>query len=240
MGFENDIILSVILPAYQEEENLETCVEETIKTINPLNEKFEIIIVENGSNDNTFKIAQSLSDKYNFVQGIHLENPSFGGAIKKGHSMARGKIIINLDVDLSTDMTYFKDLFENSKKYDMVTGSRYINHKIVNRSFTRLLLSQFFNKIFIRGLLNSKIKDNNCGFRAIRKEVGIKIFPLVQNEGDFGMVEFIILAQRQNYTIKEIPVKWDENETKVGIKKIIVKFLIPTIRLWCRLKFSKN
>ena len=95
-----------------------------------------------------------------------------------------------------------------------------------------------FNGILIRGLLNSKIKDNNCGFRAVKRDVGIKIFEKVNNDKDFGMVEFIVLAQKKHYSVKEFPVRWKENPRKVTIKTIM-RFLIPSLKLWYTLTFKK-
>ena len=64
--------LTIILPAYNEENNLEKCIRETIKAVNLLNVSYEIIIVENGSKDNTFNIAQKLAEEYSFINLVHM------------------------------------------------------------------------------------------------------------------------------------------------------------------------
>lgn len=228
--------ISIVLPAYNEEKKLEDCVLETISRMKKLDIKFEIIIVENGSIDSTFKIAEEISKKYSEVKSFHLDNPSFGGAIKKGYEIANGDVVINLDVDLSTDMNYLSKLIEYSKNYDVVTGSRYLEKNIVKRDFNRYFLSVVFNLIFVRGLLGSKLKDNNCGFRAVKRNVGLKIFQEVQNDRDFGMVEFIVIAQKREYRIKEFPVSWKENSRHISIN-FIMNFFIPALKLWRRLNF---
>ena len=88
-------------------------------------------------------------------------------------------------------------------------------------------------------ILGSKIKDNNCGFRAIKRSVGLDLFNEIKDDNVFGIVELVIRAQRKNYSIKEFPVEWKDNARKVGIKKIW-KFLIPALKLMFKLKFEKN
>lgn len=231
--------VTVILPALNEEERIENCVNETIKTFGELKVPFEIIIAENGSTDNTFKIATELSEKYSNLKAIHLDKPSIAGAFKKAYAIAEGKVLVNLDVDLATDMSHMEELLKYSREYDVVTGSRYLDNKIVNRTFTRLFLSTVFNWFLIRGLLGSKIKDNNCGFRALKKDVGIDILNDVRNNDVFGIVELMIVAQRKGYTIKEFPVTWTENPRKITINNIM-RFLKPALQLWWRINFKKT
>jgi len=115
-----------------------------------------------------------------------------------------------------------------------------IDTAVVKRTFDRLFLSVIFNKILIRGLLGSKLKDNNCGFKAIKKEVAVEIFKQIKNDNFFAGPELIIRAQKKGYTIKEFPVKWTENPRKITIKKILFQFLFPAIKLWIELSFKKT
>jgi glycosyltransferase AglD len=237
--FDSNLVdLTIILPAYNEENNLEKCIDETITTIDSLDYSYEIIVVENGSKDNTFKIAQDLSKKYPNVIPIHIDEATVTGAIRKGFELAKGKIVINLDVDLSTNMSYFKKLVEYTEDFDIVTGSRYLDSTLVSRTRDRLFLSVAFNKILVRGFLRSKLKDNNCGFRAFRRQAGINLYKEVKDNYFFGLVEIMIRAQRNNYKIKEFPVEWKENPRKIGIKRII-QFLTPAIGLWFEFLFKK-
>jgi glycosyltransferase involved in cell wall biosynthesis len=238
MPDSNLVDLTILLPAYNEENNLEKCIDETVTTINSLDYSYEIIVIENGSKDNTFKIAQELSKNYSNIVPIHIDEATVTGAIRKGFELSKGKIVINLDVDLSTNMSYFKKLVEYTKDFDIVTGSRYLDSTLVNRTRDRLFLSVVFNKILVRGFLRSKLKDNNCGFRAFRRQVGIDLYKEVKDNYFFGLVEIMIRAQRNNYKIKEFPVEWKENPRKIGIKKII-QFLTPAVGLWFEFLFKK-
>lgn len=239
MSSSNTCDLTILLPAYNEEENLEKCVEETIKSIEPLNQNFEIIIIENGSKDNTYKVAQTLAKKYSFIVPIHLDIATVTGAIRKGYELAKGKIVINLDVDLATDMSHLKELVEYSKDYDIVTGSRYLDPTKVERTFDRLFLSVVFNRFLVRGILGSKLKDNNCGFRAFNRQVGIDLYKDVKDNYFFGLVEIMIRAQKKGCKIKEFPVRWKENPRKIGMNRIM-QFLIPSIKLWFEFLNKKN
>ena len=232
--------LTILLIAYNEENFLENCVEKVIQAVTPLDLKYEIVIVENGSTDNTFNIAKKLSNKFPFIVVVHLDIASGTNAMKKGYSIARGNIVANLDVDLSTDMSHFKELIEHTKDYDVITGSRYLDPSMVKRTFDRHYLSLIYNRIFIRGLLGSKILDNGCGFRAVKREIGKELYDKINDDGFFGPNEFIIRAQRKGYTIKEFPVKWTENYRRVGPWKIFVTYIIPVTKLWIKLTFRKN
>tara|TARA_B100000378_G_scaffold264363_1_gene247938 strand:+ start:212 stop:928 length:717 start_codon:yes stop_codon:yes gene_type:complete len=232
--------LTLLLVAYNEENFLESCVEEVIQTIAPLDLKYEIVIVENGSTDNTFNIAKKLANKFPFIVAVHLDKASGTNAMRKGYSVAKGKTVVNLDVDLSTDMSYFNKLMEYAKDYDVVTGSRYLDPSMVKRTFDRHYLSLIYNRIFIRGLLGSKILDNGCGFRAVKREIGNELYNKIKDDGFFGPNEFLIRAQRKGYSIKEFPVKWTENYRRVGPWKIFVTYIIPVTKLWINITFRKN
>ena len=230
--------LTIILPAYNEEENLEKCMQETIKSINQLKKSYEVIIIENGSKDKTFEIAKKIAEKYSFVTAVHLDIATVTGAIRKGYEIARGKVVINLDVDLATDMVHLEELVRYTNDFDIVTGSRYLDGTGVKRTWDRLLLSLVFNNILVRGLLGSKLKDNNCGFRAFKREVGIDLYLVVKDNYFFGLVEIMIRAQKKGYKIKEFPITWTENPRKIGVKRIM-QFLIPGLKLWVEFLTTK-
>jgi len=234
MSIEKSCYLSIILPAYNEANGLEHCVNETIKTVDKENISYEIIIVENGSTDNTYKIAQQLSKKFDLVSAIHLNESGFENAIKNGFNLAKGEFVAHLDVDLATDMSHFKELLSHAKNFDFVTGSRYLDSSSAKRTFGRLFLSKAFNSLLINFLLKSKIKDNNCGFRIIKKNVGLELFNFVDSKTGFGNVELIVVAQRKGYSVKEFPVKWTENMSKIKFKWVS-EFFIPALKLWIKL-----
>jgi len=150
-----ELELTIVLAAYNEENFLKKCIEKIIETFSNLDKSFEIIIVENGSTDNTFKIAKELSEKYQFIKAIHVDHPSPTEALRQGYENASGEIVVNLDVDLSTDMSSLNDLIKNTKQYDIVIGSRYLDDSVTSRTKDRLFLSQIFNKILVRGFLQN-------------------------------------------------------------------------------------
>ena len=131
--------LTILLIAYNEESFLKNCVRKVIQVITPLDLKYEIVIVENGSTDNTFNIAKKLSNEFPFIVAVHLDRPSGTNAIRKGYSIARGNIVANLDVDLSTDMCHFKELIEHTKQYDVVAGSRFLDPSIQSCFSSRIV-----------------------------------------------------------------------------------------------------
>ena len=234
-----DVDVTILIPAYNEEVNIVKCIEQTNDTMKKLNYKFEILVMENGSTDKTFEILQKLATKYENLYPFHLPIPNPSQALKEGYANAKGNTVVNLDVDLATDMRHMKELLEYAKTYDLVTGSRYLDKSLVTRTYDRYVLSTIFNKILIRGLLRSKILDNNCGFRAINRKMALNLIKDIEDDYVFGIVELIIRAQRKGYKIKEFPVSWKENPRRITLKNIM-RFLVPALRLWVKLDIKRE
>ena len=94
MSREKSLHLSIILPAYNEENGIEHCVKETMKVADAENISYEIIIVENGSTDKTYKIAQQLSEKFSSVSAVHLNESGFENAIREGLILQKVNLLL--------------------------------------------------------------------------------------------------------------------------------------------------
>lgn len=212
MLHEEEIEISVVLPAHNEAERIADAVNQTKKALAEFNSSYEIIIAEDGSTDGTAEIASRIEAENSFVKHIHSEaRLGRGKALNRAFKLAKGDILAYLDVDLSTDMRHLKPLIEAIKeeKYDLATGSRMLKESEVKRSFKRAALSKVFN-FLVRYILKSKIRDHQCGFKSFRKDALMRILNEIKDEHWFWDTEMLVRAQRKSYKLKEIPVRWED------------------------------
>lgn len=216
MANNEPLKILVTLPVYNEEIILR---ENTLKLYNFLKENikddWQIVIADNGSTDKTSDIGQELT-KLNPQKIIYLHIPQKGrgGALKKAWFNFSADFYTFMDCDLSTDLIHFPQMVDELKKgSDIVVGSRLQPESSVDRSLLRELASRVFN-LLREALLNFKIKDSQCGFKGATKNVIAKILPLVKNTQWFFDTEFLFLAEKNGFKIKEIPVQWKETPNK--------------------------
>jgi glycosyltransferase involved in cell wall biosynthesis len=205
----------ITLPTYNEEKILK---ENTLRVYdfcqkNLSDFDWKILIADNGSVDKTVEIAEELSKNYPKISYFHLEEAGRGRALKKAWSEYEADIYTYMDIDLATDLNYFKDLIKAIafEGYELATGSRLKKGASVRRSFLREISSRFYNfllRIFFKGY---KIKDSQCGFKAISKKIKEEILPYIKNNGWFFDTELLIISFYKKFKIKEIPVNWQEN-----------------------------
>lgn len=160
--------LSIILPAYNEEESLPVLVDELTTVLGPIGKSYEIIVIDDCSNDSTPKVIQSLQTGYPQLRGIRLaRNTGKAGALEVGFVEALGDIVLTLDADLQDDpkeIPRFIEAIETGA--DAVTGWK----KDRLDSLEKRLFSKIMNAI-ASVLLGQRFHDMNCGFKAYRLEV---------------------------------------------------------------------
>jgi len=166
------VTVSVVLPAYNEVNYLEPAVTKISQTIEEAGYSYEIIIAEDGSTDGTDKKASMLSKKHEgIVKHIHKEKRmGRGKALKNAFNHSSGNVLVYMDVDLATDVRHLSELVRSVQVegYEIATGSRMLNESRVRRSGTRNIASRVYN-LMVRWLLDSKINDHQCGFKAFRR-----------------------------------------------------------------------
>jgi len=232
----------LVLPAYNEEkiigQKLDQLFEFCQKELS--NYQWLIVVAINGSKDKTLKIVQEKKKIYSNLEYIHLDTPGKGGAIGKAWQSYTGDINIFMDADLSTEIKSIHELIEAIKEegYQIVIGSRYQKESHLERSVVRSLFSHIYN-IILKIFFNLKITDASCGFKAVSQEVIKKIVPKIKNNDLFFDTELLILARQSNFSIKEIPVTWqeeDQRKTKIKIFKTSFNYFKEIIKIKVRLK----
>jgi dolichol-phosphate mannosyltransferase len=203
--------ITVITPVYNERENLSTFIPKVEEALSKTYDNFEIIIVDDNSPDRSGEIADKLAERYGNIKVVHrTEKMGLGTAYKEGFKIAKGKIIVSIDSDLSHDPSVLPSMIKKAKKTDIVIGSRFVKGgKIEGRSAWRNLLSTLAN-YFIRIFTDSNITDWTSGLRVYKREVWEKTMPKVECiKWDFQF-ESLYKALLDNFTVEEIPISFSE------------------------------
>jgi len=163
---KKDIYLSIVIPVFNEEKNLQPLYNSLKTTLNKIKKPYEIVFIDDGSTDNSFDILERLQKNDKTMHIIKFRK-NFGqtAAMDAGFNEAVGRVIISMDADLQNDpLDIPKLLNELNKGYDVVCGWRFNRED----SFSKKILSNFANW-FRRVLTREKIHDSGCSLRAYKK-----------------------------------------------------------------------
>ncbi|KAL6265428.1 hypothetical protein P5V15_002225 [Pogonomyrmex californicus] len=225
--------LSVIIPAYNEEQRLPPMLDECLEYLEKRSKSgltYEVIVTSDGSTDKTVDVAQEYASKYNTVRVLNLiKNRGKGGAVRLGMLSARGSALLFADADGATKFSDLKKLDEsliNVLGFDymsepektalsdaVICGSRAHLEKeeTVKRSYFRLFLMHGFH--FLVWLLCVRgVRDTQCGFKLLTRKSARTIFEALHVERWAFDVEMLYIAQTLNIPITEIAVNWTEIE----------------------------
>lgn len=209
--YNKDPKISIIVPAFNEEADIERCLRETIDFFNSGYEG-EILVSIDGSQDRTFEIASECAKKDSKIKVLPPADVRLGkgGAIRRSISHAEGDIICMIDVDLSTHPSQLPLLIEEIRSgHDIALGSRYREGALVEYDPLRLFLSKSYNFLF-RLILSIDIRDTQCGFKAFKRSVFLDLESDIHSNGFAFDVDFIANAWKKGYKIKEVPVEWHQ------------------------------
>jgi glycosyltransferase involved in cell wall biosynthesis len=228
--------MSVCLPAYNEEKNIESTVKDAVLVLDKVVKSWEVVVVDDGSKDNTGKILKSLNKKEPRIKVVtHNPNRGYGGALKSCLYTAKHDWIIFADSDgqFKFDATYH--FLDEAKKHqaDMVIGYRLQRQDPASRKLIGLML-----KVWNFILYQVWFKDADCGFKLISKKV-INGIPKLQTESAITETEFLIRAKRAGFKICETGVRHYprvEGEQTGGNFKVIFKALRESFLLFKALR----
>jgi len=204
-----------------------------------LNEfKWNVLISLNGDRaEKIIEKAKKFCKKYSNVSYIHTLNEGKGYSIVNGLKNCKSDIVAYMDVDLSTDLSSFRNLISGIVKgYDISNGSRYHKNSIVERYHSRRILSMIYHMFILRFFLNVKFRDAQCGYKAVSQRFIKEVLPLVKDRNWFFETEMLYLAEKKGLKIIEIPIVWKESGfSSVRLIKTVLEFLSKVIEL----KFRK-
>lgn len=181
--------------------------------------RWRVVIVDNGSNDGTAEVAGRLVKAHPDVAFLRLEQRGRGRALRVAWMQSRADIVCYMDIDLSTELDALLQtvpaLLEEG--YEIAVGSRLMLGSRTSRSLKREIISRIYN-LLLKVVFSTRFSDAQCGFKAFKREVAKRILPQVKDQAWFFDTEILVLAEKQGYRIKDIPVVWNEDaDTRVKI-----------------------
>jgi putative flippase GtrA len=180
---------------------------------------YRVTIADNASVDGTWLIAQRLAGTMPHVTAVHLDQKGRGRALKQVWLASDADVVAYMDVDLSTDLAAVLPLVAPlvSGHSDVAIGTRLSRTSRVVRGPKREFISRCYNLV-LRTTLQASFSDAQCGFKAMRHDVAQELLPLVEDTSWFFDTELLVLAQRADLRIHEVPVDWtDDPGTTVDI-----------------------
>jgi dolichyl-phosphate beta-glucosyltransferase len=223
--------ISIIIPSYNEEKRIGKTISRILSYLKKKRFNYEIIIVDDGSKDNTRNIVKKFLKNKNIILTKKRENKGKGYSVKQGALMAKHNFILFSDADLSTPIQELDKFLKYIDKYDIVIGSRALKGADIRikQPFYRAFIGKTFNKI-ARLLTVKGIKDTQCGFKLFKN--CRDIFKKQAIDG-FGFdVELLYIAQKKGLKIKELPVAWLNAEgSKVSAFKDSFKMFCDLLKI---------
>jgi dolichol-phosphate mannosyltransferase len=198
---------SVVLPCYNEEDNIENTVSEIVSAMTELDDDFEVIVVDDGSSDGTIERAKKLSDEDSRVRVVsYTPNRGRGYAMRMGFAAALGKFVATTDADLSYSADHLPKLFrrlEDDPSLDIVVGSPYaVGGRAEHVPFFRLLISKLGNRVVGRAM-GGRVRTVTGMLRAYKRDC-LQSLDL-ESEGKEIHLEILSRAQACGYRITEMP-----------------------------------
>ncbi len=227
-------VVDIAIPVYNEASALEASVarlSEYLELAFPF--AWQITIVDNASDDATWSVAQALEHALPRVRALHLDRQGRGLALRHAWEASDADVVAYMDVDLSTDLAALLPLVAPliSGHSDVAIGSRLAPGARVARGPKRELISRAYN-LLLRSALATRVRDAQCGFKAVRSDVARRLLPAVHDDGWFFDTELLLLAERNGLRIHEVPVDWvDDADSRVDIARTAIGDLRGTIRM---------
>jgi glycosyltransferase involved in cell wall biosynthesis len=238
--------LTIIFPVLNERIRLERGVTKTVEYLNEIEfSDYEIIIVDNGSEDETPQIGQRLCETYPGVRFERINVRGVGAAFRRGVELSSGEIVGYMDIDLSANIRHLgeaMEIFDGSPEVDYINGSRFAKtSKTEGRKWYRQITSQGL-LILLKLFLGMKCTDAICGFTFLRREKALELIAASSHDnGWFYMIEFLLRAEKRHMNVLDYPVEWQEDyNTTVKIFKTICNYMVQIARLWKEFYIKKN
>ena len=192
--------LSVFFPAHNEAGNIERVVRSTLEVCSSLTDRLEVIVVDDGSTDDTPTVVKGLAESDPRVRLVrHEVNRGYGSAVKTGLKSARGDFIFYTDGDGQFDMAEIVHLIPLIESADLVAG-----YRIKRRDPWHRLLNARLYHLLIRALFGLKVRDVDCAFKLIRRPVVDSVS--LKSEGALISAELLVRAQAAGFRIVEMGV----------------------------------
>lgn len=240
----NAPLLSVVIPAYNEEQRLPHTLEQILAYLGQQPDRSEILVADDGSTDGTAQIVERFAARHSDVSLLRLDHRGKGFTARAGALAARGEYVLLCDADLAVPIEEWPKLQRYlDGGYGVAIGSREgLGSKRLGEPWYRHVMGRVFNLI-VQVVAVGGIQDTQCGFKALRREVAADLFQRMRIYGDDAPivqgaavtaydVELLFLARKRGYRIAEVPVLWRYGtETKVDPLRDSLRNLRDVLRV---------
>ncbi|MBB84506.1 MAG: cell wall biosynthesis glycosyltransferase [Deltaproteobacteria bacterium] len=194
--------LSLVFPAFNEAENLPTLLESATKTGDQLGVDFEIVIVDDGSEDGSKAVLERWSTRDPRIRSVHhATNRGYGAALRAGLREARGDFVFFSDADLQFDLREIADLLAQADAHDVEIVAGYRAPR--RDPWVRRVIARAWGAL-VRSLFDLPVRDIDCAFKVFRREV-LDAIP-IESVGAFVNTEILVRARAAGFRIRQVPV----------------------------------
>ncbi|HWO93411.1 MAG TPA: glycosyltransferase, partial [Dehalococcoidia bacterium] len=197
---------------------------------------WRIVVLNNGSTDDTLERACRIAESCREVGVLHLPEKGRGRALRHAFQQSDADVRMYMDIDLSTSLDAVLPLVRaiTEEGYDLAVGTRLHRDAAVARSLEREAVSQMYN-LLVRFVFDTRFSDAQCGFKAVSAKTARVLVPQVKDDEWFFDTELLLLAERNGYRIKDVPVVWVEDpDSRVNVGRTALQ----DVRGMARLKFG--
>jgi glycosyltransferase involved in cell wall biosynthesis len=238
---EGSIAISVVMPAYNEATIIERSLDELLAGMRSRRDAFEIVVVENGSTDDTRKRANTVAASNPEVRVFHRELADYGNALRQGLLEARGEIVVNFDCDYY-DLGFVARAIERIRDPErpatIVVGSKRAPGADDRRRWSRRMVTATFSTMLRVGF-GLTVSDTH-GMKALVREPLLPVVARCRYGRDLFDTELILRAERVGLVLAEIPVDVEElRPARSSIARRIPRTLSGLARLWFTLRTSR-
>lgn len=230
--------LSIFFPFWNEEKNIEGVIKKAIPVVERIAKKWEIIMVDDGSSDDTLKIAKRLaSENSNLIVVSNDMNRGYGATLKDGFKKAKYDLVVFNDGDGQFDFSEVSGLISKIEKSDIVIGFR---KKRLDNPFRHILMNLL--KVWDFVLFGLYFKDIDCGFKLFKKSALSKIMPL-KSEGAMITTEILAKAKKAHLKIDQAEVSHyprKYGDQSGGNLRVVVRAIRESLVLWRDLNYGRS
>lgn len=238
--------ISVIMPAYNEGHHIYKNLKETHRVFKKTKRNFELIVVDDGSIDNTYPEAKKIAKEHSNIKVIKFNvNGGKGNALKDGFNLVTGEYVVFLDSDLDLHPEQLHKLFKimRDKQAEVIIGSKHHPESKLNYPMQRKVISRIY-AMNLKVLFGLPLRDTQTGLKIFKYEVLEKVFPKVLCKRYAFDVELLSNAHRLGYKITECPIvlnyrspkKWGNMRLKdlyyTGVDTLAISYRMHILRYY--------
>lgn len=237
------ISLSLVIPCYNEAGRVVLLYNGVEPFVKMWKGRLEIIIVNDGSRDDTLKLLKEhpvYRANSDIITIISQDNTGKGGALRNGVMRAKGDFILTLDADMASPpselIKWMEQMNWRPDDHTIYIGSREHQNSVIKKQNNRKVAGSVFN-VVVRSLIPLKVKDTQCGFKLYPAALARKYFSNLHTYGWAHDVEILYKAKLDGMSIVEMPLVWDAIDgSKISLVKDGLNMLLETMRIVVRTK----